>query len=303
MPISQESKASLMVILAAIGWGCIGLFAINLRGLGFSPIQTVALRAGGSTLIFFLYLCIRNREAFKIRLKDCKYFIGTGVFSFTFFNWFYFNAISLSSLPVAVVLLYTSPIFVLLMSLVFFKEKLTPKKIGAIALTFSGCALVAGLFEGPAQSISFIAALCGLASGFTFALYTVCGRMALERYSPITVTFYSFLFSFISVIPISKVGEMALLLANGPAFFNAGILVLFCTVIPFSLYTNGLKDIEASRAAVLATIEPIVACILGVFVLHEDLSLLKTMGIGLILSAVVLLSFADRSGKLKPKAD
>ena len=127
-------KAYLSIIAAAVLWGCIGLFLRLLTAAGLTSMQGVALRSVVGCLFYGLFLLLTDRKALFIAPKDWYYFFGTGVCSLLFFNWCYFNTITRSSMSVAAVLLYTSPVFVTLMSALFFREAVTPVKVIALAV-------------------------------------------------------------------------------------------------------------------------------------------------------------------------
>ena len=139
-------KAYGKIVIAAALWGCIGIFLKLLTAAGLSSMEGVAVRSLAACLLYGGFLLATDPKALRIHLKDWYYFFGTGVCSLLFFNWCYFNAISRSSMSVAAVLLYTAPVFVTLMSALFFHEAITPVKLIALAVTFAGCALVTGLF-------------------------------------------------------------------------------------------------------------------------------------------------------------
>lgn len=116
--------------------------------------------------------------ALRIRLRDLWLFAGTGICSLVFFNYCYFNAMQQTSLAVAALLLYTAPVFVMLMSLVCFGEAFTRTKALALLLTFSGCACVTGVF-GSSVTLTLSGLLYGLGSGFGYALYSIFGKYAV----------------------------------------------------------------------------------------------------------------------------
>ncbi len=91
-------------------------------------MESVAVRSTVAAILYFFWLLFTDRAAVRVRLQDLWYFVGTGIFSVLFFNWCYFNAISLSALSVAAVLLYTSPVFVMLLSALCFQEPITPAR-------------------------------------------------------------------------------------------------------------------------------------------------------------------------------
>lgn len=286
----MKTKAYLCIIAGAALWGLIGLFVGILSEQGFTPMQIVALRSLSSAVCITFVLLKLGAGAFRIRLRDLWMFIGTGVLSLTFFNYCYFNCMQEGSLAVAALLLYTAPIFVMLMSLLLFGERFTAAKGAALAATFLGCACVTGVFSSE-LTITFKGLLYGLGSGFGYALYSIFGKFALRRYSSPTITAYTFYCSAAASVPLAGFA------ANfQPAMLNAATLGgtlgigLLCAVIPYILYTRGLQYVEAGQASILATIEPFVAALVGVMFFGEPLTLPKICGMALIFSSIVILN-------------
>ena len=280
-----------MVFLAGICWGVISVFIKGLTSFDYDSFDIMCFRSWASVVLMFIFFLMRDRSLLKIKLRDIWMFIGTGIFSLTFFSYCYFTSIVRSGAAVAVVLLYTSPIFVMLMSAVVFKEKITLKKIVALILTFIGCVLVAGLI-GTGSRLSMGALLLGLGAGFGYALYSIFAGFAVKKYSSLTVTFYTFLFSGITLPifrnPVALIGSVSLQVI--PWIVGTSII---CTVLPYLCYTWGLGKMEAGKAAVLVTVEPLVGAIIGILIYHEDANLFKLLGIVLIFSAVILLSLPN----------
>ena len=286
----MEKKAYLNIIAAATLWGCIGIFLKLLSAAGFSSMENVAIRSTLSALIYGIYLAFRDPSALKISPRHWYYFFGSGVCSLVFFNWCYFNTISRSSMAVAAVLLYTSPVFVTFLSAIFFRESITRLKLCALALTFAGCALVTGLFPLGQQSLSPSTLLLGLGAGFGYGLYSIFCKFALVRYQSSTVTFYTFLFAALASLPLSGIfRHLPLLLDWKAAAGGLGISVL-CCILPYLLYTEGLNHAEAGKAAIMATIEPFVAALIGIFIFREDITPFKLSGMALIFFAILLLN-------------
>lgn len=280
-------------MIGACGWGCTGFFVNKLSQIGLSPMQIAAIRVGSGAGIFFVYVLLTKRVAFSFALKDIGLFVGTGVLSLSLFTWSNFNAISLSSMSVASVLLYTSPVFVLILAAVLFKEKVTPRKVGAVVCTFAGCFLVSGVLESGEAVVAPKAVMFGVGSGLAYALYTIFARLALAKYSYETVIVYTFILSTSVLLPQSKLWEQLPVLMNNYTWLFCLAFGLISTVLPYLLYTKGLKHVEASKAAVLATCEPIVATIIGISVFHDAITPLKFLGIAMIIAAVLSLSLSS----------
>ncbi|MBR1845974.1 MAG: EamA family transporter, partial [Oscillospiraceae bacterium] len=244
---------------------------------------------------FTAVVAVRSPEKLRIRLRDIWMFVGTGIVSVVLFNVFYFSTIVNSQASVAVVLLYTSPIFVMLLSAVIFREKITRRKLIALAMTFLGCVLVAGLVGG-GYSIPPLVLLTGLGSGLFYALYTIFGRFALEKYDTMTVTAYTFLFGLLGSLPMGHPGRVLSIVSAQPSliFWCLGVGVI-CAVLPYFFYTWGLQRMESGRVAILVAVEPLVGAVIGMTVFHESHDPLKLIGIALILGAIVLLNRGDQS--------
>ena len=280
-----------LIILAGCFWGSMGIFVRKLTGYGFSPIQIVTLRITVAALVFCLVLLARDRSGFRIALRDLPLFLGLGFGSILFFTVCYFSAITMMPLSTAAILLYTSPIWIMLMSALFFRERLNRVKLLALALAFAGCVLVSGI---SGEGLTLTGLLLGLGSGLGYGLYSILGTVALRKYSPYTVTTYTFLFAAAGAWLVCGPADMV---SRFSAADNVPGLLLFCVltglvtaVVPFLAYTLGLRTVEAGRAGILATVEPLVAALVGILVFSEPLTLLSGLGIVLILTAVVLLN-------------
>lgn len=287
----RRNIGPLLIILAGIFWGSMGIFVRKLGTYGFTSVQIVAIRITLAALVFSIVLFIRDRSGFRITLRDLPLFLGLGFGSILFFTVCYFTAITIMPLSTAAILLYTSPIWIMLMSMLFFREKLNRIKLIALALAFAGCVLVSGI---SGEGITLVGLLIGLGSGIGYGLYSILGTIALRRYSPYTVTTYTFLFAAVGSWLVCGPADM---ISKFTAAADLPFLLFFCcltalvtAVIPFLSYTLGLRTVEASRAGILATIEPMVATLIGILVFAEPLTLLSGLGILLILTAVVLLN-------------
>lgn len=279
--------ATLSIIAAGICWGIIGLFSRTLAGFGLSPLQLALGRSLVTALILVAVAVIRDPRSLHIRKKDCWMFLGTGIGSLVFFNVCYFTAIQLTTLSVAAILLYTAPSIVMIFSVVLFKERFTSLKALCLLLSFSGCVLVSGLGAG---SVSTAGILAGLGAGLGYALYSVFGHYALEKYRPLTVTSWTFIVASLALLPFSGITQIGrLAMENTAVIFFLLLLGLLSTALPYSLYTFGLRRMEAGRASVLASVEPLTSTLTGFAVFHEDLTLSGVLGIICILTAVVLL--------------
>ena len=285
----KQSKSALCVLLAGTLWGSMGLFVRKLNAVGLYALDIVQLRIAISLVLVGLYLLIFARDKLHVRLRDLWCFAGTGIVSLLLFSWCYFSGMQEASLSVMAVLLYTSPAFIMLLSVLLFREKLTRQKLLALVLTFTGCCLVSGLGSGSAVSMKGL--LLGLGSGFFYALYSIFSRYAIERgYGSWTITFYTFLFCLLASAPLAHWGLIASALSSGVSVPVYALLMgLLTGFLAYIFYTKGLEGMESSRAGILASVEPVVGTIIGTLVFHEPLPVQSVLGIALVLGGIVVL--------------
>ena len=280
----------ILIIIAGLFWGSMGIFVRHLNGLGFTSIQVACLRLTMAGLIFALILLIKDRKGFKINPKDIPLFLALGLVSILFFTCCYFTAIRLMTMSTAAILLYTSPIWVMILAIIFLKEKISLQKVIALILAFAGCVLVSG-FGG---KVTLGGILAGLGSGLGYGLYSIFGTFALKKYTPYTVTCYTFLIAGAGSVFVADPADLFSKIANTESKLGLlGFVVLtsvVTAVIPFLLYTLGLNRTTAGKAAVLATIEPVAATLFGVFVMKESIGVIAVLGIFLVLGAIAVLS-------------
>ena len=131
-----------MIIAAAAAWGVIGLFINALRAEGFTLTQIIASTALVTAAAMAVITAVTDKSNFRINPRDFWMFAGTGIASYTFESYSYYTAIGRIGLGPAAVLLYTSPFFIMLLSRIIWKEKLTARKLTAVPLAVAGCVCV-----------------------------------------------------------------------------------------------------------------------------------------------------------------
>ncbi|MBE6728269.1 MAG: EamA family transporter [Ruminococcaceae bacterium] len=312
----KTNKGILFILAAASLWGMAGIFVKPMIAAGVDEMTIVFSRALFSFLFLGLIILFVDKKLFTIHFRDIGYFVSTGIFSIVMFNFCYYRTMDLSSLSVAAVLLYTAPFFVVLLSIFVFKEMLTVKKCIACICAFCGCVLVSGII-GDGTPISVECLIFGLLTGFGYSLYTIFGNILLKKgYRSFTITFYTFLFAFIGTLPLvdfknilssvfslnyiphfTETIKATLPFAGVLTVIVAILMALFNTVLPYILYTGGLKSVSAGSAPIIATVEPVVATLVGALIFKEELSLAGIIGIILVLGSVIILNIGEKGNE------
>lgn len=292
-PFSRTHVAMCCILAAGTMWGCQGLPSRALAGLGMPALPIMVLRdLGGAALLALLFL-LTDRPAFRVRLRELPLLALMGMSGVLGMNLLYYRSQQVSSLAVAAILLYTAPTIVVLFSTLIWKDPLTKRKLCALGLAFLGCSFVAGLFNGSLSlslSLSVQGLLLGLGSALTYASYTLFGRKALTWHGALTVLFYALLFAGLGALVLCPTQELALLVTTSGAIPQTLCMMLFATVLPYVLYTKALAWLDDSgKAAILASVEPVVAALLGIVAFGEPLTLGVALGLVCVLGAVALL--------------
>ena len=293
---SSPALGSFLVVFAAALWGCTGLFVGRVTGAGLTSMELVVLRGLMTAVALTPVILAVAPSMFRVRLKDLWCFLGSGLCGMLFFNYCYYSNIQETSPAVAVVLLFTSPVFVTILGRLLFKEKITWNKVLAVVLILVGCALVSGLM-GQSDTITRRGLILGLCSGFGYALYLVFSRYGLNRgYSPVTVTFYTFLLSALGglfLVDFRHLTDVAL--TGGTAlWFPLIAYVMIGTVGTYLMYTAGLQRVETSTAAVLKAVEPASTTLLQIAVLGIWPDTAALIGVGVIMLAIVILNIRHK---------
>jgi drug/metabolite transporter, DME family len=270
----------LLVFAAAVLWGLIGLFTRAVLDEGIAPLEIAfwrALFAGGA---FALHASIIGRLALRDR-RDGLILAAFALVGVTLFYGSLTLAIDTGGISLAFVLLYTAPAFVAVLAWPILGERLTPLKAGLVALALGGVVLVA-MSGGGAEGVrvTTTSLTWGLLSGISYASYYLFGKWVLARYA--TVTIYAV------VLPIGALGLLpfvAFAPKSPQVWLLLVVLSLVSTYLAYLLYYTGLRTVEASRAVLVATIEPVVAAGLAAAFYGERLGPLGIAGAALILVA------------------
>ncbi|MDD6735043.1 MAG: EamA family transporter [Clostridiales bacterium] len=280
---------SVSILIAGALWGSTGIFVRRINAAGLDSFQLIFFRSIITAVCMSAFLLIKDRQQMKINPRDWWYFFGTGILSFLLFTVCYFYTINKASMSVAAILLYTAPFFVMIMSSIFFGEKITAAKILALIMAAVGCIMICGTEHNTVLTPSVI--LIGIASGFCYALYSIFGRVALKKYSSAAVTAYTFIFSSIGSLFVVDFNQIHSVAVQKPDIIALTVVFsVLSAVLPYIFYTNGLKYVESGKASIMATIEVVVASLIGLIAFHETISIAAFFGIMLVLSAVAVLN-------------
>lgn len=297
----MKKRALIYIVAAGMLWGTSGIFVHYLSPYGFSPYEMSLVRGVVSFTVMALYALIFNRSLFKIRPGDALMYLGIGISLFATASCYY-SSMQMTSVSTAVVLMYTAPIYVTIVSVLTLGEKFSHAKGVAIGIMLIGCCLVSGLIGGFKFDAGGIAV--GVLSGITYAAYNLLTKLALRRGgNAISATIFGFLFMSLTALLFASPSDVAAHASARPEL-TVPLLIglgIFTFVLPYFLYTLSMRDLSAGTASALGIIEPMAACVFSFAFLGEKLDVFSVIGILLILGAVFMLSIAEN--KKSPKEE
>ena len=292
-----------MVLCAGILWGSIGFFVRKLNGLGVDTELTAFMRIFCAWIILIPLLMGMSlksgRNYFKISKKGLLQCFIMGLVTQAFFNLSYSGCINSVGVAMGSVLLYTAPIFVSILSRLLFKEEINARKGISLVINLLGCFIMVTGGDLSVLKLSGIGILLGIGAGFFYAMVTILGKFTSDEVDPFTMVFYNFLFGWISLALISNPIPKIAAVSDLHFWLLAFGYGLIPTVGSYLFYMNGIShDVELSRVPIIASVEPIIATIIGLLVFSENITLVNALGLVIVLFSIVLMN----SGR-KEKAD
>ena len=275
-------------------------FATLLSDMGMNAGSVAFFRVLASAVMLALTLLIKGKgiSLFRISRRGLISCMLVGFVSQAFYNVCYMNTIEQNGMATAAVFLYTSPIYVAILSRLFFHEPLTGNKILAIMINIIGCVLTVtgGAFSD--VKISMFGLIMGLLAGFTYALLPILSRTGAADENPYTAAFYGQLFGalllFILIHPNQNIGTVI--------DWKVLLVLVGFGVVPSAMayiaYYGGISKItETSKVPVIASVETVVAAVIGLLAFGQKLGAVKILGIALVLCSIAIMNMKNIQNK------
>lgn len=279
-------KGQVQIALAAILFGLIGIFVKLITQMPLGSIIFYRLVFGLAAIALFLGYCGRLGE---LRPGDKKFFVLLlGIFqAVTMLS--YFISVKYTSVSIAVLLLYTAPVYVTLLSPGILKENISRSSIMALGISMAGVIMVIrpGIMFPGEDAMYIIGLAAGLVSGLSYASMTLTSRYLRNHYSGMTQAAWALFITMMLFLPYSTAVPGMVLLDNLYVLILFGLLPTAAALI---LYLSALKHVRAQNASIIALLEPVSAVVFAFIILSEPVAFTTMMGGGLILLGAVLVS-------------
>ncbi len=282
----------IFIFIAAICWGFLGVFGRIAMDAGLAPMDVAFYRAalGG---VFMLIHSAAVRDIHIREKKDAFVFVLFGLISIATFFVAYQYAVKEGGAALASVLLYTAPAWVAVFSRIFFGLKFTLVTTGGVCLALLGVMLISFSSTPNAthsDTLSLLGIFFGLLSGFLYATHFIVTKKYLTIYTPFTLYGYSSLVAAVCILPFAQV-RLYMPWSTWLAILAIGFV---CTYIAYWAYCEGIRRLNPTKAAVLATLEPVVATIAAWTIWRESFTGFGWLGAILVIATVIILLFDDK---------
>jgi drug/metabolite transporter (DMT)-like permease len=284
-------RGYLLAAAAAAMWALNGSISRSLLDDGFDAVRLAQLRSAASFLILVAVLAAVRPSLLRVERDEIPALAFLGIAGLAIVHWTYFVAIDRLEIGAALTIQYLAPLVVLVW-LRLHGRRLAPSLWGAVALSVAGCFFVVRAYDANALDGLGVAAAFG--STITFAIYMVGSERAGRRHEPVTTLVWAFGFATLFWAVAQPWWDFPFGDFDTPrkALLGAGVVVIG-TLLPFVLMVAALREIPASRAGVVATLEPVLGAVFA-WLIHDEALAAPQLAGGLVVIAAVVWVQAHR---------
>jgi drug/metabolite transporter (DMT)-like permease len=293
----------LMVAVAATLFAVNGTVSKVVLGSGLSSLELTQIRSTGAAAGLLVFLLLFARARLRVGRRELLFLVLFGVTGVAFVQWLYFVAIEHLPVGIALLIQFLAPLFVALFARFVYHERIRRRIWVALVLCIIGLAVVVEVWSGLAFSTVGITA--ALAASFALTAYILMAERERRYRDPVSLSFYGFLFAgiFWAVVqplwqfPWDVLDDTVSLQGNlddrtAPVWLLVAFVVVVGTMITFSLLTGALRHIPATRASIVATLEPVLATVIAWLWLDEAFGAAQLLGGAVVLSGIFLAQTA-----------
>lgn len=297
---NDQSKGYLKVFIAGLLWGTVGIWGTLLGRMGMDSMMTAFFRLLSASIILSVILLIKGKglSLFKISKRGLISCMLIGFLSQALYNYFYMYSVHTTGMSTAAVLLYTSPIFVAILSRMILKESMTSNKILAIIVNILGCVLTVtgGSFSG--VQVNMVGIIMGVLAGFAYALMPILSRIGADFEDAFTSAFYGLAFGALLLFFMAHPFTGVDFAFNLPMVLVLIAFGLIPSALGYIIYFGGLSQIkETSKVPIFCSVENVAAAVFGFMIFHESFTVAKVLGVALVFLSIVIMNTNKKASK------
>jgi drug/metabolite transporter (DMT)-like permease len=292
-----------MVAVAATLFAVNGAVSKVILESGLSTERLSEMRVTGALFGLVVALAVARPQALRVRVRELPFLAFFGICGLAFVQWLYFLAIDRIAIGVALLVQYLAPLLVALWARFVYREQVRRRIWIALALSVAGLALILQIWHARRLDTAGVAFAVGAA--VTFAVYVLSAEHAVRNRDPVSLSCYGFLFAAVfwavvrpwwsfpastAAVTVSLHGHLAGI--HLPVWALALWMIVLGTILPFGLVVGALRHISATRAGIVAMLEPVVAIAVAWLWLAQSLGAAQLLGGLVVLSAITLAQTA-----------
>jgi drug/metabolite transporter, DME family len=239
----------------------------------------------------------RGAAALRVPERDLGRLLLLGVLGVAASNYLYYVAIQRTNVATAIILQYTAPVWVLLYTVAKGAQRPSWQRSAAVGLAVAGCALAVGLVGSGGFRMDPLGVAAALLAAFSFAFYNVGGHSVLARSDRWKVLLWVLVAAAAFWLVVNPPWKILAAHYGRDQWGFMAVFSLVSVLLPFSCYFAGLQHLEPTRAIVASCLEPVFSILLAAFILGELLRPVQTVGIALVLVAIVAIQLPERAAR------
>lgn len=273
--MNRKMSSRVMLVSSMAIFGTIGLFV---RKINVSSGEIALYRAVLATILIALYLLISKQKIVVSNFKrDIPILLASGIAMG--FNWILlFEAYRYTTVSIATLSYYFAPVIVTVACPILFHEKMKTKQWICFVMSTLGIILITGIGDVTAGSNHVIGILCGLGAACLYATVILLNKF-IKGVGGIHRTLLQFISAIMVLIPyVAFTSGVTIQVLDSTGWVALLIVGLLHTGVTYCMYFTALKDLPGQTTAILSYIDPLVAILLSVFVLHEQMTIIQIIG-------------------------
>lgn len=297
--MSNQRKGVIALFIAAFAFSLNGIVSKLVLEAGLSPWRLAEIRSTGAFTAFLIYLLLFKRSALKFDLKALPEMLIYGIIGYAGVQAFYFVAIVRMPVSVGLIIEFTAPIWITLW-IRYVRKQYVPRTMWlAVLLAFSGLLLIAQVWQG--LTFDGIGIIAAFLDAFALTAYFLLGEKWGKRAATETLMLYGFgismLFWWIT-LPLWKYpteiftkqidlrGQLAGTNASG--WMLIMFVIVVGTLIPYTGNLIGITKTNASSAAIIGMLEPVLAGIFAWIWLSETFNAVQLVGAAAVIAGIYI---------------
>ena len=302
-PRRRPRVGYLMAAGAADLWAVNGTVSKVILASGISSLRLSEVRMTGAVVGFVIVLLAIAPERLKIRRRELPFLVVWGIGGLALVQWLYFLAIHRLEIGIALLIQYIAPVLVALWARYVLHEPVRRRIWLALILALAGLALVVQIWSGLSLDAAGVAASLGAAG--SYALYILMAEHRIGDRDPISLVGLGFFLASIFwailrpwwTFPAHLAGEDVSLHGHlssihAPVWLLMSWMIVLGTIVPFALLVSALRHVTATRAGIVAMLEPVVGVIVAWIWLGESLAGVQLAGAAVVIAAIFLAQSA-----------